>query len=577
MSIIFYRQSSLLFSIITITVLGSGLSAKAEIVPASTDASVKLSVASPNQLDAALFTGNSLPTPSNVSSTPAPVPGTTATKAKALTAGLVEPVSGISASKVAQIDNNTTPSPGTGETTPSPDTNTSPGTGETTPSPDTNMSPGTGETTPSPDTNMSPGTGETTPSPDTNMSPGTGETTPSPDTTPANQTPATTSSLSDVDSSYWAYPFIQGLAAKNVIAGFPDGSFRPDQPVTRAQFAAMIQKAFPQTQAARQLPAGGFTDVPANYWATPAIQSAYETGFLSGYPDNTFLPNQEISKVEAITSLTSGLGLTPSGSAADIVTTNYTDAAQVPNYAIGPVAAATQANVVVNYPDVRALTPQTPLTRAEAAAHLYQALVKLGQVEPISSNVAAVSYIVGGAGGVAQTPPTNETTPTTPPTNETPTTTADTTENVPTGIPGYVGGAINIGAIGDRSALGNTNFTVFSKIKLLKSFPLSLRPAVVIGDNSAVLVPVTLDFPLGRPVDVNLFNKRFPLFPYIGGGVIIPTGSGDVGPLITAGIDYRLSPQLTATAGVNVGFVSGDPQLGVLLGIAYNLNIFGGF
>ena len=469
---IFHRQFSLLFGLITITVLGSGLSAKSE---------------------------------------PAPVPGTTTTKANALTAGLVEPVSEISAPKVAQSDSNTNPSPGSVETTPTPDS------------------------------------------------------------TPATETPAPTVSLSDVDSSYWAYPFIQGLAARNVIAGFPDGTFRPEQPVTRAQFAAMIQKAFTQTQSVRQLPPGGFTDVPANYWAAPAIQSAYETGFLSGYPNNTFLPNQGIAKVEAITSLTSGLGLTASGSATDVVNTNYTDAAQLPDYGLNPVAAATQANLVVNYPDVRTLNPQSPLTRAEAAAHLYQALVKLGQVQPIPSNVAAANYIVGGPGGVAQntTPPT---TPSTPPTNETPTTTAAT----PIGITDYVGAAANIGAIGD-TALGDTNFTVFSKFKLLRSFPLSLRPAVVIGDDTTVLVPVTLDFPLGRPVNVDLFNRRFPLFPYIGGGVVITTDSGDVGPLVTAGFDYRLSPQFTATAGVNVGWVSGDPQLGVLLGVAYNFNLFGGF
>ncbi len=62
---------------------------------------------------------------------------------------------------------------------------------------------------------------------------------------PATPSPASTVNLSDVSSDYWARPFIQALADNNVISGFPDGSFRPNQAVTRAEFAALIQKALP--------------------------------------------------------------------------------------------------------------------------------------------------------------------------------------------------------------------------------------------------------------------------------------------------------------------------------------------
>ncbi|MHC5727799.1 MAG: S-layer homology domain-containing protein, partial [Nostoc sp.] len=118
---------------------------------------------------------------------------------------------------------------------------------------------------------------------------------------PPSATPAPTSTvnLSDVSSDYWARPFIQALADNNVIAGFPDGTFRPNQAVTRAEFAALIQKAFGSQNRVRQLSAGGFSDVPTGYWAASAIQSAYETGFLAGYPGNVFRPNQEIPRVQA--------------------------------------------------------------------------------------------------------------------------------------------------------------------------------------------------------------------------------------------------------------------------------------
>jgi uncharacterized surface protein with fasciclin (FAS1) repeats len=231
-------------------------------------------------------------------------------------------------------------------------------------------------------------------------------------TTPTQTTPTTTpaTNFPDVPQGYWAQPFIEALAARNVIVGFPDGTYRPNQAVSRAEFAAMIQKAFDQQQV-RQLSPGGFRDVPPGYWAASAIQEAYETGFMSGYPNNLFRPNQQIPKVEAIVALTSGLGLTTaSGTTSDILNTYYTDASAIPSYAVNNVAVATNANLVVNYPNVNVLNPSVPLTRAEAAAHLYQALVRLGQVQPIPSTVAAANYIVGRTTGGTQTPDGTQTT-----------------------------------------------------------------------------------------------------------------------------------------------------------------------
>jgi uncharacterized surface protein with fasciclin (FAS1) repeats len=226
-----------------------------------------------------------------------------------------------------------------------------------------------------------------TPSPTTPTTPST-----TPPTTPST-TPASATNFPDVTQDYWARPFIQALTERNIITGFPDGTFKPEQTITRAEFAAIIQKAFNQTQV-RQLPTGGFRDIPSNYWAASAISRAYETGFLSGYPDNTFRPNLQIPKVQAIVALTSGLRL----SAGDVATLSsfYTDAATIPSYATNQVAAATQANLVVNYPDVKVFNAEAALTRAEAAAHLYQALVQQGQLQPIASNLPGASYIVGG-------------------------------------------------------------------------------------------------------------------------------------------------------------------------------------
>ena len=213
---------------------------------------------------------------------------------------------------------------------------------------------------------------------------------------PMTPSPTLAANLSDIPSDYWASPFIKALAARNIVSGFPDGTFRPNQSVSRAEFAAMIQKAFNQDPV-RQISPQGFRDVPAGFWASSAIQEAYETGFMSGYPGNLFLPNQQIRKVEAIVALTTGLGLQTSENPLAVVNTYYTDASAIPNYALNNVAAATEANIVVNYPNVNRLNPLDPLTRAEASAILYQALVKQGQMQALTGNVVATNYIVGVA------------------------------------------------------------------------------------------------------------------------------------------------------------------------------------
>jgi hypothetical protein len=60
-------------------------------------------------------------------------------------------------------------------------------------------------------------------------------------------------SFSDVSADYWAFPFITALVERDIINGFPDGTFRPDAPVTRAEYAAMLQKAFDKPHLNRPL------------------------------------------------------------------------------------------------------------------------------------------------------------------------------------------------------------------------------------------------------------------------------------------------------------------------------------
>ncbi|MBV5260504.1 S-layer homology domain-containing protein [Synechococcus moorigangaii CMS01] len=205
---------------------------------------------------------------------------------------------------------------------------------------------------------------------------------------------AQTTQFPDVAGNYWANGFITELVNRGIIAGFPDGSFRPDAPVTRAQFAAMVQKALSKS---RDRNAISFVDVPANYWAFDAINNAYEMGFLSGYPGQVFRPEQNIPREQVLVALANGLNY----SARNNVNTTlayYQDAANIADFARGPIAAATEKKMVVNYSNLQQLNPKRNATRAEVAALIYQALFSQGQVQALNSpyivsqDVVAVDY-----------------------------------------------------------------------------------------------------------------------------------------------------------------------------------------
>ena len=116
------------------------------------------------------------------------------------------------------------------------------------------------------------------------------------------------STFPDVKPDYWAYPFIKGLAERNVITGYPDGRYKPNQALDRDEFAAIIRKAFDQNKE-KQIQSGSvYKDVPQGYWASQAIEEAVEEGFLSS-DENQFRPRQEVSKLEAINALMEGLDL----------------------------------------------------------------------------------------------------------------------------------------------------------------------------------------------------------------------------------------------------------------------------
>ncbi|MGL5133474.1 MAG: S-layer homology domain-containing protein [Planktothrix sp.] len=194
--------------------------------------------------------------------------------------------------------------------------------------------------------------------------------------------PSAIASSSTATESYWAAPFIVYLINKNGPVKSDQKQFQPDEKITREQFATELQNAF---NLEPEQPATEFKDIPQNSATKSDLKSANQSGFLAGYPQDIFKPQQEIPRVQVLVALASGLGLKPATNAQETVKL-FKDADQIPSWAIEAVAAATEAGLVVNYPDKNTLNPNQPATYGEVSSMIYQGLVYQKKAEPISSD-----------------------------------------------------------------------------------------------------------------------------------------------------------------------------------------------
>ncbi len=187
---------------------------------------------------------------------------------------------------------------------------------------------------------------------------------------------------------HWAQACIEDLADQKIITGYyEDGTFRPNRPVSRAEFAAMLRKAFPDAKTVRN--PISFVDIPTNYWGFQAIREVYQTGFMSGYSGSIFNPTLNISRWQVLVALTSGLKYTPTGPAAEILDATFEDVREIPEPVRNAIAAAAEKQLVVNYPAVKQLEPTRNATRAEVATFLCQAIAKPGQTALVPSQYVA--------------------------------------------------------------------------------------------------------------------------------------------------------------------------------------------
>ncbi|MDO5027949.1 MAG: S-layer homology domain-containing protein [Bacillota bacterium] len=101
--------------------------------------------------------------------------------------------------------------------------------------------------------------------------------------------------FSDVEVSRWSITPISYMSSIAMIKGYPDGSFQPGKSISRAEFAAMATRFADLDEGEAT-----FTDVDSDHWAYSAIAKAASAGWVSGYPDGTFKPNQAITRAEVV-------------------------------------------------------------------------------------------------------------------------------------------------------------------------------------------------------------------------------------------------------------------------------------
>ena len=168
--------------------------------------------------------------------------------------------------------------------------------------------------------------------------------------------------LKDV-SGHWAAASIDEMIEKGIVSGYPDGTFKPEQPITRAEFTVMLVKAF-------NLPAEGnkVFDDTAGHWAQGFIAAASDAGIVSGISVGEFAPDALITREQMAVMIVNAAKIATSDEELTLIDQNSISA-----WARNAVASAVSAELIFGYPD-QTFRPQDNASRAEAVSVIARAL-----------------------------------------------------------------------------------------------------------------------------------------------------------------------------------------------------------
>jgi hypothetical protein len=185
--------------------------------------------------------------------------------------------------------------------------------------------------------------------------------------------------FTDVPDKYFGKSKIEVLQSMGVLQDFGDGKFDPNLPITRGEYAKMLDRAFVDRATTQQVLE--FKDIPVTYARREALDRSVKMGFMTGYSKTLFKPDEQIPRYQMQISLAKGMNLKPPADAAGVLS-KFTDVKGLPEWAKAKTAAAIGSGLVVKDGQDNKLQPIKATTRGEAATLIYEALVKEGKIKP---------------------------------------------------------------------------------------------------------------------------------------------------------------------------------------------------
>ncbi len=174
---------------------------------------------------------------------------------------------------------------------------------------------------------------------------------------PVEEIPASVKTVFSDLQGHWSEKQVDQLVAKKAIAGYPDGSFRPDALITRSEFIAVLVKAQGMTGTKET----SYPDM-AGHWAQEILKTGYANGVVSGYPDGLFHPNDPITREQMAVLVDRTLRYTMTSAPQPMA-----DQGEISSWAEDAVKRMLSFKVMGGYPD-GTFRPKALATRAEAAA-----------------------------------------------------------------------------------------------------------------------------------------------------------------------------------------------------------------
>ncbi|WP_077215002.1 S-layer homology domain-containing protein [Bacillus dakarensis] len=168
----------------------------------------------------------------------------------------------------------------------------------------------------------------------------------------------------DINSDHWVQPIVNELAKEELVLGYENSYYKPQDNITRAEVAAMLAEAFDLKVNNRS---GNFPDVNSNHWAVGVVNAVYQEGIFQGNDSNHFRPSDALTRGQMAAIISRAFDLGAPASAVE-----FSDVS-ADHWAYNDVQKLAGSRITVGFPD-GSFKPEEHVTRSQFAAFLYRAM-----------------------------------------------------------------------------------------------------------------------------------------------------------------------------------------------------------